>query len=118
MSELLAPVRLENGLTITFEDQSNRYFGDYYRIFILVRVVLPDDYALPAGVGRGDIKFERTLEKMGVPTGRLDKEKQALVTAFLATSQAYLEGADFPQRLVATAEAKKIKPPSFLFEKN
>lgn len=118
MSELLSPITLRNGLMITFEDRSNRYFGDFHRIFIRVSATLPDDFELPAGVARDDVKFERTLEKMGVPSALLAKEKQALVEAFLSSARAYLEEDDFPQRLAATAKAEKPKQPRFLFEKN
>ncbi len=118
MSDPLAPRKLKNGLIINFEDQSNRYFGDYHRVFIRVKVVFPDDFELPADVCRNAASFERTLEKMAVPTAQLDREKLALVESFLVSAQAYLEGEDFPCRLVANCRGKKNKPPSFLFEKN
>lgn len=118
MSELLAPVILRNGLIINFEDQSNRYFGDYHRVFIKVRVVLPEGFILPAGVEPDDVTFERTLEKMGVPSAQLANEKQALVEAFLEASKDYLEEDEFPQRLVAAAKTRKPQQPSFLFVKN
>jgi hypothetical protein len=103
MSEGYPAICLENGIKLSFEDRSNRYFGDFYRICIVVTIESADNDQV-AG------RMERRLEKMGVTTERLATEKKVLIDSFLATSRAYLEKENFPEQLLQRVKQKKNKP--------
>ncbi len=111
MPEELQSIALENGLVIRFYDQSNRYFGDFHRVCIEVSITLPQDLKMSAGLSRETGCFERTLEKMGVPSADLETVRNALIDAFLTTSRAYLERPDFPEQLLRKMRQDK-KPPT------
>ena len=108
--EGFAPIALKNGLLIRFEEQGNRYFGDYHRILINAVVSFPCDFELPPGLSRDRAKLIKPLEKMGVPTAALEAERERLVATFLATSRDYLERADFPHKLLRKLQQEKAKP--------
>ena len=104
--------KLANGLNVLFADESNRYFGDYHRICILVTLLYPlaelpvdteDDRAFR------DIK---RLERMGVPSAEVEKVRQSLIDSFLESSADYLGRPEYPRSLVA-AELKKRRTYSF-----
>lgn len=108
--EAFVPVVLQNGLVISFVDKSNRYFGDFHRICITAVVTLPEALELPAGFPKERARLEKKLEKMGVPSEDVESERKALVEAFLQTSRAYFEKADFPQQLLRKLIQEKPKP--------
>lgn len=110
MDNELEPIVLSNGLTVRFVDQSNRYFGDFHRIYIEVQICLPDHMELPVGFSREKTFLKKTLEKMGVPTEALERERKLLIDAFLATGRTYLEKDDFPQRLLFKLQQEKQRP--------
>ncbi len=109
--------RLDNGLRILFGDESNRYFGDYHRVCILVTLLynldeLPltnsddelfRDRAL-AKLGN-ELKIEKRLERMGVPTAEVKSVRHAMIESFLINASAYLNRPGYPRSLVA-AELK------------
>lgn len=103
---------LDNGLQLEFLDQSNRYFGDYHRVKILVRcqVALRPEW-LPTGSDAVDpaqlrallgdcVAFERSLEQMGVASAQLETVKNSLIQGFLGTTAGYLGSATFPGRFI------------------
>lgn len=110
MTEELRSVTLRNGLVIKFLDQTNRYFGDYHRICIKVTLILPDDFSLPAGMSRETAYYDKTLEKMGIPTADVADEIDSLIDAFLNSSQSYLEKDDFPRQLAGKIQQKNKRP--------
>lgn len=105
-----APVTLKNGLVIQFIDQSNRYFGDFHRVFIQVTISLPEQLAASAGLSTDRASLVRSLEKMAVPGKLIDAERESLIDAFLETSTAYLEKDNFPQQLLVKLRQEKSKP--------
>jgi len=106
-------IPLDNGLIIELYDQSNRYFGDYHRIKVDVRCDIPlvkrffdgDDGNPELERARklyGDtIRFERSLEKMGVAGADVDATRESLVENFVTSTVAYLEHPEFVKRYVA-----------------
>jgi len=116
--------KLNNGLQIHFVDESNRYFGDYHRVCILVTLLYPVD-ALPvdnsddevfrdraiAMLGK-ELKIVKRLERMGVPTAEVEKVRQSMIEAFLDNSSVYLNRPGYPRSLV-DAELKKRHTYSF-----
>lgn len=115
MPEFLDPLVLKNGLIIRFFDQSNRYFGDFHRIFIKVQIALPDHFELTAGLNREKAYLERSIEKMGVTSAEFERERNALIDAFLATSKNYFEKDDFPKQLSLKLLQRKQRP---VFQRN
>lgn len=116
MPEELPTITLENGLVIHFYDQSNRYFGDFHRVCIKVSIALSQDLEISVDLSETGC-FERTLEKMGVPSADLDTVRNALIDAFLTTSRAYLERPDFPEQLLRKMQQDK-KPPTLFRGRN
>lgn len=105
---------LPNQLKLTIEDQSHRYFGDYHRVRLRVRCVIPvtsaaflsyDDPAAEAAAARQvlgeQVCFEKTLEQMGVPGARLETTRKTLVDQFLQANLTYLTRVDFAARFIA-----------------
>ena len=115
MTEELNSLVLKNGLRIHFFDQSNRYFGDFHRIYIKVQIALPDGFELPAGLCRESACLERTLEKMGVTTDELAQQRKLMIDNFLLTSISYFEKSDFPQKLFIKIQQAK---PKSVFRRN
>lgn len=117
---------LNNGLQLEFFDQSNRYFGDYHRVKIVVRcqVALRPEWlvATPESVDleqlRGllgeSVTFERSLEQMGVASAQLNPVKERLIDGFLTTTADYLGSDGFPGRFILQQwQARSQRPQRF-----
>ncbi|PLY12320.1 MAG: hypothetical protein C0624_01065 [Desulfuromonas sp.] len=112
-------IELSNGLQLELRDQSNRYFGDYHRIRIEVSCDIPlrseffgnrDDHPqlLQARRLYGDsLRFERSLERMGVAGADVERVREELVENFLNSSATYLEHAEFIARYVSRQLQKR-----------
>lgn len=87
--------RLGNGVVVEFTDLSQRYFGDYHRVCVAVRVVLP---------GPGACRHQlRRLERMGVAGAAVAATRTRLVDDYWRQAAAYLAHPAFPSRLAAAA---------------
>jgi len=117
---------LDNGLQLEFFEQSNRYFGDYHRVKIVVRcqVALRPEWLLaaPSSVDIGQLRallgdvvtFERSLEQMGVASAQLDPVKERLIDGFLTTTATYLGSEGFPGRFILQQwQARSQRPQRF-----
>lgn len=89
--------RLANGLELTFFDRSNRYFGDYHRVCVEIRVSVPP----PAG----PLQLVRYLERMAVPGAEVESVRGRLISDFLRHAGRYLARPDTPARLTAAEAA-------------
>lgn len=107
---------LANGLHLRFYDQSNRYFGDYHRVRIVVAIelflnnaLLDDAELLAAGRKRfGDsLTTSKVLERMGVPGSRVDELRAELVASYQREVQSYLSRPEVPLRLLRAELANK-----------
>ena len=105
---------LPNRIKLIIEDQSNRYFGDYHRVKLLSRCPIcvaaeyfsasPDPHAAAQAAQRilgQEVLYEKSLERMGVPSHELERTKQELLDQFLQINQSYLARDDFPARFIA-----------------
>ncbi|MDY0268078.1 hypothetical protein [Trichloromonas sp.] len=121
METILRNEQFDNGVRLEFVEGSNRYFGDYHRLRIEVRcrvaltAALFPDAVDPEGEThrvRGllgeELKWSRSLERMGVATADLAAVRAELMDAFAASTFAYLRAPQFPTRLLA-AELEKRK---------
>jgi len=105
--------QLANGLEISFRDETNRYFGDYHRVCVIASI----RYAL-AGLAEEalrrqatdacgvELRVEKRLERMGVPSAEVDAVRRALVDGFMRHAVFYLSRPDYP-RLLAAAEMNR-----------
>ncbi len=93
--------RLDNGIEVTFVDLSNRYFGDYCRVRVEIRLSVPrpdrDDPLVKSHV----------LERMAVPSADVEAERNRLVDDYWRHAGRYLTHADYPARLLAAASASR-----------
>jgi len=55
------------------------------------------------------LSWEKRLERMGVATAELDKVRAALADDFVSTALAYLSRPEFPERLLRTKLAGKLR---------
>lgn len=93
---------LDNGVAITFFDLSNRYFGDYYRVRVEVRISVPQ-------LGQSLVKVHM-LDRMGVPGADVSGVRTRLVEDFWRNAGAYLGRPDYPARLLAAASPLRRAP--------
>ena len=107
---------LANGLHLRFYDQSNRYFGDYHRVRIVVEIelalsnaLLDDPELLTAGRKRfgATLTTSKVLERMGVPGARVDELRAELVASYQREVQSYLSRPEVPLRLLRAELANK-----------
>lgn len=92
---------LANGLSAAFFDQSNRYFGDYHRVRVEVRISVPHpDRAEPL------VKV-LILERMGVPGAEVATVRRQLCDNFWDHASGYLGRPDYPARLLAAEQQNR-----------
>ena len=110
---------LDNGLEISFSDKSNRYFGDYHRICVIVTISyavdhLADDVLrLQAAAVHGErIEVTRHLVRMAVPSAECEQVRKSLVDDFMRHAVEYLSRPNYPRLLVA-AKLRKTGPRGF-----
>lgn len=111
-----AEERLTNGLYLRFFDQTNRYFGDYHRLRIVVEIelnlsneLLTDPELLTAAKKRfgASLTINKVLERMGVPGSRVDALRAELVASYQTEVQSYLIRPEVPLRLLRAELANK-----------
>ncbi len=116
MSEPFRTMLLENGLLISFYDLSNRYYGDFHRVLVKLsaeipvsKLTLPTDL-LPAKSKLPEIlRFEKSLQKMGVKTADLEPVRLALVDDFINNTVQYLQTPIFLERLLQKNMQEELK---------
>lgn len=117
MTTLVREQTLPNGLTVSFYDQTRRYFGDYHlvKLEIVCNVPVIEEYFTGEDESRearallGEtVVYRRNVEQMGVPSTEIERVRGRLVADFEEHSLPYFAAPAFPQKLVA-AELKKIK---------
>lgn len=117
MVEPFRVAELESGLTICFFDHSNRYFGDFHRVCIAVKIEIPQKGLLLSveqvqalAKLKQPLCYEKRLERMGVVSGELHRVRAQLVDDFLTTGRAYLNRPDFAQRFMQKKLSEKSSP--------
>lgn len=118
-----AEEELANGLHLRFFDQSNRYFGDYHRLYIVVEITvilsaefIPDPELLATAVRRfGDrLVTTRTLERMGVPGDQLATLRKELLASYRLEVDKYLSRPGVPLSLLRSGLARQASPSNVL----
>jgi len=116
--QVVKELGLNNGLQLIFTDESNRYFGDYHRICVVVTIVcnLND---LSTESSADETFFHQAIEtlgeqvtvvkrfaRMGVATADVETVRAELIDSFLHHASSYLSRPEYPRALV-NAELKK-----------
>jgi len=100
MAELFSSEQLSNGVRINFNDQTNRYFGDYHRICIeVVLRFARDDYA--------QAHTFQTLERMGVSGGELEEMQHQVMTSFRQGTMKYMASDHFEEKFLQSSKTRK-----------
>ncbi|MDH3997266.1 MAG: hypothetical protein OET90_00360 [Desulfuromonadales bacterium] len=106
---------LDNGITIVFNDESNRYFGDYHRICIVAAITCPlpqdkDTFWQQARTQLGEqLSVTRSFERMGVASANVETTRQSMIDEFMQSNVAYMQREQYLRSLVQ-AELSKRKP--------
>jgi len=101
---------------VDFFAQNNRYFGDFHRLKINAIATIPFDTAVLsddllefAASYPGFIKYEQSLERMGVVTSLVETVTHGLVDDFIETVEKYLEKKNFAENLLRRELENKTK---------
>lgn len=115
----LRDVVLENGLKIIFNDESNRYFGDYHRICLAVSICCSlEELQLESEEDkllrqRALDKFGATLtvmkhvERMGVASEDVEAVRTSMIDDFLRHTSEYLSRPDYPLSMMKSELNRK-----------
>lgn len=114
----MSPFRTErfaNGVVIEFVDLTNRYFGDYHRVCVEVRITVGvrETGSSPASAATPSPAAPPTpgrLERMGVPGAEVEATRNRLVADYLRHAGRYLALTDYPARLLAARAAAPRRP--------
>jgi len=100
-------IKLSDGITIEFHDMSNRYFGDFNRVFVQVKISIEKrmvehqkDLLEMVGSDQTFITYQTSLEQMAVPTADVAGVREKLMKAFVANTQPYLLKPAFIENLI------------------
>ena len=109
----------DNGLEVSFSDESNRYFGDYHRICLVVSISYAVDHLVDDELRRqatavfGErLEVTKRLVRMGVPSAECEQVRDSLADDYLRHATGYLSRPDYP-RLLVTAELRKARSGRF-----
>ena len=92
--EFLKVVTVTDELKLEFRDNSNRYFGDYYRVLIEVDALITRD-------GESfHMRYQRPLKRMGVSSSDIERQKILLVKEFIEATNSYMCQPDYVKRLI------------------
>ena len=95
--------RLANGVVVEFFDRTNRYFGDYHRVCVEVRLTALSPADAACAQGGEPLQEVRLLERMGVPGAEVDATRCRLVDTYWQNAGGYLAHPDYSARLAASA---------------
>lgn len=118
MATLVKEIPLPNGLSVSFCDQTRRYFGDYYLVKLEITCHVPikgayfaeeDQFQEAKSLLGEEVMYRRHLEQMGVPSTEIERVRNRLITDFENHSLPYFADAAFPLKLVIGELKKKNK---------
>lgn len=96
--------KLNNGILVEFFDLSNRYFGDYHRVCVEIRM------QVPRADGGQPLCRKHALERMGVAGAEVETVRDRLAEDYWQHAGPYLAHADCPERLLAAATSPRRWP--------
>ena len=118
MSNSIASIQFDNGITLTFLDETVHYYGGFHHVVVTALIscavtphLIPPD--LPPEETRalaGTTVSRRTrLERMGVPMEQTAAVRDELMSAFRDSSSSYLAHPGFPERFIRSEIAARRK---------
>jgi hypothetical protein len=99
-------VELGQGITLSVVDETNRYFGDYHRVYL--RVTLR--YPLAVADAPAQVDLVKILERMAVSTERVESVREELIAHFIEHVARYLRVEGFAERLWRKQQAARQRP--------
>lgn len=100
MSELFSSELLDNGIQIDFIDVTNRYYGDYHRVCIVVELRFASDEFAQSH------KFQ-TLERMGVSGADVESVQQQVLNSFRQGTMKYMVSENFEKKFLKSSKTRK-----------
>lgn len=109
-------MQLGNGLKIEIHDQTQLYYGDFYKVkleIVCEALVLEEyfadkaEFSMAARLLGERVFYRRVLDQMGVPSTEIERVRERLMANFRDHSLPYFEKPGFPRKLVV-AELKKM----------
>jgi len=123
MGNLVRERLLPNGLTVSFYDQTRRYFGDFYLVTLEIVCKVPviadyfgenGEFSTAKSLLGDEVVYRRTVEQMGVPSTEIERAVNRLMADFETHSLPYFAAPAFPQKLVCAELKKHAKKPLHL----
>lgn len=99
--QVISRLELSSGQFLTVYDLTKVYFGDYYH----VKLEITGEIA--SSSGEKSAVYRRFLEKMAVPSDKIDLAIQSLLKDFCNSSLHYLNSTDFTDRFIAATSSRK-----------
>lgn len=102
-------------MTVLVYDTTRRYYEDYHlvRLEIECEVAVQEEFfAEPEIFARArmllgeSVRYQRTIEKMGVPFAEISVSREEMLECFTSTALPYIASEVFPRKFVE-AEMKK-----------
>lgn len=117
MDNHIRDIPLPTGLTVSFYDQTRRYFGDYYLVKLEIVCKVPvlagyfteqGEYDEARSLLGAEVVYHRCVEQMGVPSTEIERVLNRLMAEFEKNSLPYFAAPAFPGKLLS-AELRKIR---------
>jgi len=108
-------IDLSNSLIVQIYDATRRYYEDYHLVRLEIECDVavqeeffagPEEFTRARGLFGESVRYQRTVEKMGVPFAEIASAREELIACFVSTALPYLASAIFPRKFVE-AEVKK-----------
>jgi len=110
-------IDLSNSLTVQVYDTTRRYYEDYHlvRLEIECEVAVQEGFfAEPETFARArmllgeSVKYQRTVEKMGVPFAEIAAAREEMLACFSSTALPYIASEIFPRKFVLSEVQKAL----------
>jgi hypothetical protein len=100
-------IKLGDGVSAEFQDMSNRYFGDFNRVFVKVKIRIEKrliehqkDLLAMIAADKTEIIYQTSLEQMAVTTAEVAIVRENLINAFIKNTQSYIVKPTFIENLI------------------
>ncbi len=112
MAEPWKILELGRGVCLVARDETNRYFGDYHRVRLVVSVIWPLPESISAQQEELSVELLKVLEQMAVAGQDVERVRNELFDDFVRHARQYLLSDGFAERLWHKRQAEKRRPVS------
>jgi len=108
---------LSNSLTVQVYDTTRRYYEDYHlvRLEIECEVAVkeeffaePETFAQARKLLGESVRYQRTVEKMGVPFAEIAAAREEMLACYISTALPYIASEAFPRKFVLSELQKSF----------